>query len=205
MTILKTTKKNVIKAAQIIRKGGLVVYPTETVYGLGCDPYQFEAVKRLLTIKTNRKTPLPVLAASMIDVENVAFIPPKGKKLTAKFWPGSLTLIFSKKPDFPDFVTFGGDTLGLRIPDHDVALQLVRLSGGLMVGSSANRTGEKPPRKINELSEELKGSVDVIIDGGPTSQGIPSTVVDMTSDPPRILRKGSINNKAILDALTPSY
>ena len=204
MTILKATKKNINMAARIIRNGGLVVYPTETVYGLGCDPYQVEAVKRLLTTKTKRKTPLPVLAASMTDVENVAYISPKWKKLTAKFWPGSLTLIFSKKPDFPDIVTFGRDTLGLRIPDHHVALQLILLSGGLLVGSSANRTGEKPPQKVTEISKELEELVDIILDGGPTSQGIPSTVIDTTSDPPKILREGSISSKKIMDTLALS-
>jgi len=201
MPVLKATKKNIMMAAGIVRNGGLVIYPTETVYGLGCDPFNVEAVKRILNIKANRNKPLPVLAASIIDVENVGFVSPNGKQLAAKFWPGSLTLVFSKKPDFPDFVTFGWDSVGLRVPDNDVALHLIRLSGGLLVGSSANRTGEKPPRTVQELSEELKEMVDVVLDGGPAAQGMPSTVADLTSDEPRILREGPISLKAILDAL----
>jgi L-threonylcarbamoyladenylate synthase len=202
MIVLKATKKNIVVAAQVLRNGGLVVYPTETVYGLGCDPFKVEAVKRLLDVKANRSKPLPVLAARIADVENVAFVSQNGKRLAAKFWPGSLTLVFYKKPTFPDVVTSGWDSVGLRIPDHDVALRLIRLSGGLLVGSSANRTGEKPPRAVNEISDELKEMVDVVLDGGPAVQGMPSTVADLTSDKPRILREGPISLQAILDALT---
>ncbi len=201
MTVLKATRNNIMVAARIVRKGGLVVYPTETVYGLGCDPFNVEAVKRILKVKSNRNKPLPVLVASIVDAENVAFVSPSGKRLAAKFWPGSLTLVFSKKPDFPDVVTFGWDSVGLRIPDNDVALHLIRLSGGLLIGSSANRTGEEPPRAVQEISGELKEMVDVVLDGGPAAQGMPSTVADLTSDKPKILREGPISLKAILDAL----
>ena len=201
MTVLKATKNNIMVAAQIVRSGGLVVYPTETVYGLGCDPFNVEAVKRILDVKGNRKKPLPVLAASIVDVDKVAFVSPNGKRLAAKFWPGPLTLVFSKKPALPDVVTFGWDSVGLRIPDNDVALHLIRLSGGLLIGSSANRTGEEPPRAVQEISGELKEMVDAILDGGATAQGMPSTVADLTSEKPRILREGPISLKEILDAL----
>ena len=201
MTVLKATKNNIMIAARIVRRGGLVVYPTETVYGLGCDPFNVEAVKRILDVKGDRKKPLPVLAASIVDVDKVAFVSPNGKRLAAKFWPGPLTLVFSKKPALPDVVTFGGDSVGLRIPDNDVALHLIRLSGGLLIGSSANRTGEEPSRSVQEISGELKEMVDVVLDGGATVQGMPSTVADLTSEKPRILREGPISLKEILDAL----
>ena len=204
MTVLKATKKNIVIAAQVVRNGGLVIYPTETVYGLGCDPFNAKAVKHLLSVKADRSRPLPVLAASIADVENVAFVSQNGKRLAAKFWPGSLTFVFFKKPTFPDFVTFGWDSVGLRIPDHDVALRLIRLSGGLLVGSSANRTGEEPPRNVHQISNELKEIVDVVLDGGSAVQGIPSTVADLTSNKPRILRQGPISLKAILDVLALS-
>ena len=201
MTVLKATKTNIMTAAQIVRRGGLVVYPTETVYGLGCDPLNVQAVKRVLDVKGDRKKPLPVLAASIVDADKVAFVSPNGKKLAAKFWPGPLTIIFPKKPALPDVVTFGWDSVGLRIPDNDVALQLISLSGGLLIGSSANRTGEEPARRVQEISGELKEMVDVVLDGGAVVQGTPSTVVALTSDKPRILREGPISLKAILDAL----
>ena len=204
MTVLKATKTNIMTAAQIVRRGGLVVYPTETVYGLGCDPLNVQAVKRVLDVKGDRKKPLPVLAASLVDADKLAFVSPNGKKLAAKFWPGHLTMVFPKKPALPDVVTFGWDSVGLRIPDNDVALQLISLSGGLLIGSSANRTGEEPARRVQEISGELKEMVDVVLDGGPAVQGRPSTVVDLTSEKPRILREGPISLKAILTALALS-
>lgn len=201
MTVLKATKSNIMAAARIVRRGGLAVYPTETVYGLGCDPLNVEAVKRILEVKGERNKPLPILAASIVDADRIAFISLNGKQLAAKFWPGPLTMVFPKKPDFPAVVTFGLDSVGLRIPDNDVALQLTRLCGGLLIGSSANRTGEEPPRQVQEISGELKGMVDVVLDGGAVAQGMPSTVADLTSEKPRILREGPISLKAILDAL----
>jgi L-threonylcarbamoyladenylate synthase len=201
MTVLKATKTNVMKASQIVRRGGLVVYPTETVYGLGCDPLKVQAVKRILDVKGNRNKPLPLLISSIIDAEKVAFLSSRGKKLAAKFWPGPLTIVFPKKQSLSDVVTFSFDSVGLRIPDNNVALQLIRLCGGLLVGSSANRTGEEPPRSIQEISEELKEIADVVLDGGPTIQGIPSTVVDLTLNKPKILREGPISFEAILCAL----
>lgn len=201
MTLLKATRNNIMVAARIVERGGLVVYPTETVYGLGCDPFNVEAVKRILKVKGDRRKPLPALAASIGDADKVAFISQIGKRLAAKFWPGPLTLVFPKKPALPDFVTFGRDSVGLRIPDNDVALHLIRLSGGLLIGSSANRTGEEPPRTVQEISGELKERVDVVLDGGPTAQGRPSTVADLTLEKPRILREGPISLKEILDAL----
>ncbi len=204
MTVLKATKTNIMTAAQIVRRGGLVVYPTETVYGLGCDPLNVQAVKRVLDVKGDRKKPLPVLAASLVDADKVAFVSPNGKKLAVKFWPGHLTMVFPKKPALPDLVTFGWDSVGLRIPDNDIALQLISLSGGLLIGSSANRTGEEPARRVQEISGELKEIVDVILDGGPAVQGSPSTVVDLTSEKPRILREGPISLKAILTTLALS-
>jgi len=201
MTVLKATETNIMVAAQIVRRGGLAVYPTETVYGLGCDPFNIEAVKRILKVKDNRSKPLPVLAASIVDADKVAFVSSNGKWLAAKFWPGPLTMVFPKKPNFPDVVTFGLDSVGLRIPDNDVALHLIRLCGGLLIGSSANRTGEEPPRQVQEISGELKAMVDVVLDGGAAAQGMPSTVADLTSEKPRILREGPISLKEILDAL----
>jgi L-threonylcarbamoyladenylate synthase len=201
MTVLKATKNNIMVASRIVRRGGLVVYPTETVYGLGCNPFNVEAVKRVLDLKGERKKPLPVLVASIGDADRIAFISSNSRKLAAKFWPGPLTMVFPKKPNFPDVVTFGLDSVGLRIPDNDVALHLIGLSGGLLIGSSANRTGEEPPRQVQEISGELKEMVDVVLDGGAAAQGMPSTVADLTSEKPRILREGPISLKAILDAL----
>jgi L-threonylcarbamoyladenylate synthase len=201
MTVLKATKNNIMVAARIVRRGGLVVYPTETVYGLGCDPLNVEAVKRILEVKGERKKPLPILAASIGDADKIAFVSSNGKKLAAEFWPGPLTMVFPTKAVLPDVVTFGWDSVGLRIPDSDVALHLIRLSGGLLVGSSANRSGEEPPRAVQEMSGELKEMVDVVLDGGASAQGKPSTVADLSSEKLRIVREGPISLKELLDAL----
>jgi L-threonylcarbamoyladenylate synthase len=201
LNILKATKNNIMVASRIVERGGLVIYPTETVYGLGCNPLKIEAVKKLLKLKGNRNKPLPVLAASIKDTEKIAIISQKGEKLAAKFWPGPLTLVVHKKTVLPDVVTFCLDSVGLRIPDNAATLRFISLCGGLLIGSSANRSKEEPPRTVQEIAEELREKVDVVLDGGATAHGTPSTVVDLTSDKLRILREGPIGLREILDAL----
>jgi L-threonylcarbamoyladenylate synthase len=205
MNILKATRSNIRVASQIVEKGGLVIYPTETVYGIGCNPFDVEAVSQLLEFKGDRKMPLPILAASIRYAEKIATISQKGKKLAAKFWPGPLTLVVPKKPSLPDVVTFNLNSVGVRIPDNDVALRLIGLSGGLLIGSSANRSGKEPPKTVQEVEDELKRKVNVVLDGGTTAQGRPSTVVDLTLDKPTILREGPVGLKEMLDALALSY
>lgn len=205
MNILKATRSNIRIASQIVDKGGLIIYPTETVYGIGCNPFDVEAVKRLLELKGDRKKkPLPTLAASIRYAEKIATISQKGKKLAAKFWPGPLTLVVPKKPSLPDVVTFNLNSVGVRIPDNDIALRLIGSSGGLLIGSSANRSGKEPPKTVQEVEDELKRKVNVVLDGGTTAQGRPSTVVDLTSDKLRILREGPVGLKEMLDALALS-
>ena len=201
MPILKATKNNITFASTIVKKGGTIIYPTETVYGLGCDPFNIDAVNNLIEVKGKRTKPFPILAANIEDAQKAAYISLDGKKLAAKFWPGPLTLIFRKKPAIPDIVTFDQDSVGLRVPDNKIALHLIHLSGGLLIGSSANRSGEKPPRSVQEITEELKNTVNVILDGGITLQGIPSTVVDLTTEKPQILREGPIKIKELSDVL----
>ena len=202
MRILKATRDNILTASQIVRKGGLVVYPTETVYGLGCDPFRIEAVKRVFEVKGERIKPLPILASSIDHVEKIACMSQEGKKVAEKFWPGPLTMVFPKRLVLPDIVTCNADSVGVRIPKHDVALQLISLSNGLLIGTSANRTGEKPPRTVQEATQQLKEEVDVFLDGGPTTLGRPSTVIDFTSKKPRILREGPISLKEISDIIS---
>ena len=133
MTVVKATKDNIKSAAQIIKTGGVVVFPTETVYGLGCDPLNTKAVQRLLTVKGDRKKPFPVLVASLDDASRVATFSDNGKKLARKFWPCPLTIVLPKKDDLDDVVTFGLNTVGLRAPNNQVALSLIELSGGLLI------------------------------------------------------------------------
>jgi len=198
MRILKATADNILAASQMVRMGGLVVYPTDTVYGLGCDPLNIEVVKRLFRVKGERKKPLPILASDIESVEKIAYLPEGARKIATKFWPGPLTLVVPKKPVLPDLVTCNLDSVGVRVPNHDVAIQLIRSSNGLLVGTSANKTGAKPPRTAYEAAEQLGEEVDIILDGGPTTLGTSSTVVDLTLEKPKILRKGPISLEEVL-------
>jgi len=198
MRVLKATADNILAASQIVRRGGLVIYPTDTVYGLGCDPLNIEAVKRVFKTKGERKKPLPILASDIEHVEKIAYLSERTKTIATRFWPGPLTLVVPKKPTLPDIVTCNEDSVGVRVPKHDIAIQLIRLSNGLLVGTSANKTGAKPPRTAYEAAEQLGEDVDMILDGGPTTVGKPSTVVDLTSEKPKILREGPISLEEVL-------
>ena len=189
-------------ASRIVKDGGLVVYPTDTVYGLGCDPFNIKGVKRIFRVKGERRKPLPILASSIDSVEKIAFLSQEAKKIAKWFWPGPLTLVVPRKPTLPDLVTCELNSVGVRVPKHDVALQLISLSNGLLVGTSANKTGEKPPRTAHEATQQLGEEVDVILDGGPATLGVPSTVVDLTSKKLRILREGPISFKEISEVLS---
>ena len=202
MRILRTTSKNIRVASQLVKNGGLVAYPTDTVYGLGCDPFNLNAVKRVFTVKGDRKKPLPILSCSVPDLRKIAWLSHTALKIAAKFWPGPLTIIVPKKPALPDIVTCDSDSVGVRVPKHDVAVQLIRLSDGLLVGTSANKTGLKPPRTASEAAEQLREEVDIILDGGRTPLGVPSTVVDLTIEKPKVLRRGPIGLDDISEALS---
>jgi L-threonylcarbamoyladenylate synthase len=197
MRILKATRNNILATSQIVDRGGLVVYPTETVYGLGCDPFNIKAVKRVFKVKGERRKPLPILASNISHVERIAYMSHEGKRIAGEFWPGPLTLIFPKKSVLLDTVTCNLDSVGVRVPKHDVALQLISLSNGLLIGTSANRTGETPPQTIREVSQQLKEEVDVILDDGSTTLGKPSTVIDLTSKVTRVLRDGPVSLEVI--------
>ncbi len=202
MRILKATANNVLAASQTVKNGGLVVYPTDTVYGLGCDPFNVDAVKRVFGVKRERKKPLPILSCCLPDLEKIVYLSEKAKKLAERFWPGSLTLVVPKKPVLPDIVTCNLDSVGVRIPKHEIALQLICQSGGLLIGTSANKTGKEPPQTAHEAAEQLGREVDIILDGGPTPVGASSTVVDLTAKKMKILREGPISLQQILDALS---
>lgn len=199
MQILKAKDDNILRASRIITRGGLVVYPTDTVYGLGCDPLNKEAVTRVLNVKGERKKPLPILASDINSVKRITLLSERAGRITARFWPGPLTIVVPKKPVLPNLVTCNLNSVGVRIPQHEVALRLISLSNGLLVGTSANKTGEKPPRTAREAAEQLGKEVDMILDGGSTPLGAPSTVVDLSQKRLKILREGSISLEELLN------
>ncbi len=198
MRILKATEDNILTASRIVTGGGLVVYPTDTLYGLGCDPLNIEAVTRVFELKGVRTKPLPILASDVESVKKIALLSRRAERVATRFWPGPLTVVVPKRPLLPDVVTCNLDSVGVRIPRHSVALRLINLSKGLLVGTSANKTGGKPERTAHGVAEKLGEEVDLILDGGPAPLGIPSTVVDLTLEKPRILREGPISLEELL-------
>jgi len=199
--ILKVTEEAIVQAAEIIRGGGLVIYPTETVYGLGCDPFNSSAVDRLLRVKGRENKPLPIVAASVDKAREVALFNPQAEKIVSMLWPGPLTLVLKAQVAFPQGVTLGSDTIGIRVPDHEVAMRLAELSGGYLVSTSANKSGAPSPRRVEEAVSQIGQEVDLILDAGRSPLGHSSTVVDMTSGKPRILREGPIPLKLIMEVL----
>jgi L-threonylcarbamoyladenylate synthase len=189
------------RAVQVLQRGGLVAFPTDTVYGLGADIYNPQAIDRLYEVKerTSEK-PIPILLASADNVQLVAKeLPPAAKLLAERFWPGPLTLVVWRQPSLPPELG-GFGTVGLRVPDHPVALALLRAAGPLAV-TSANRSEQQSTRSADEVLAELDGRFELLLDGGVTPGGEPSTVVDCTQDETSILREGPIRETEILAAL----
>ncbi len=186
-------------AAEVLRRGGLVAYPTETVYGLAASAFDAEAVARVFDAKGRPAgQPLPVQIASAAEAETLAHdIPESARKLLADFFPGPLTLIFPRRPAVSLLITGGGETVGLRMPDHPVALGVLRAFGGPVVCPSANTTGRRAAMSAADVLEDLDGRIDLILDGGPTSDRTPSTVLDLTVSPAKIIREGKISRAAL--------
>ena len=190
-------------AATLLKQGGLVAFPTETVYGLGADASNAEAVQRIFTAKgrpTNH--PLIVHIASTTQLTDWASVVPDSAILLTKlFWPGPLALILKKQDWIPLAVTGGQDTIALRMPNHPVALNLLRAFNGGIAAPSANRFCRISPTQAEHVREELGECVDLILDGGACQIGLESTIVDLSGEQPRLLRPGQINEQAIAKAL----
>lgn len=190
-------------AAAILKQGRLVAFPTETVYGLGGDASNPDAVKRIFNAKGRPADhPLIVHIADRGELDNWAqAIPDDARRLAAKFWPGPLALILNKKPQVPPEVTGGQNTIALRVPNHPVALRLLQAFGSGIAAPSANRFCRISPTQAAHVAEELGAAVDLILDGGPCQVGVESTVVDFSGDLPSLLRPGQITRQEIEDFL----
>jgi L-threonylcarbamoyladenylate synthase len=187
------------EAALLLRQGGLVAFPTETVYGLGADARNVSAVQRIFTAKgrpANHPLIVHIADAALLD-EWAGHVPEAARRLAAQFWPGPLAIILNKKPDVPLAVTGGQDTVALRVPNHPVALQLLRAFGGGVAAPSANRFCRISPTQAAHVAQELGDSVDLILDGGACQVGVESTIVDLSGGQPRLLRPGHISPAAI--------
>jgi L-threonylcarbamoyladenylate synthase len=182
------------KAAEIIKKGGLVAFPTETVYGLGADALNPWAVRRIYAAKGRPvDNPLIVHVADKDQIYRLTKkLPEKAEDLIRKFFPGPLTIVLDKKEVIPDETTAGLHTVAIRMPSHRIALALIKESGTPIAAPSANKAGRPSPTKAQHVLEDLNEEVDLIIDGGATEVGLESTVVDLTVKPPQILRPGGV-------------
>jgi len=180
-------------ASEIIKKGGLVAFPTETVYGLGANALNESAVRRIFEVKQRPPdNPLSILVADFDTVYSIAELNVIAKRLMDEFFPGPITIIAKKKPVVPDITTGGQDKVAVRMPDHKVALKIIELSETPIAAPSANLSGKPSPTKAEHVLEDFEGKIDAIVDGGETGIGIESTVVDTTTMPIRILRLGAI-------------
>ncbi len=197
----KLVKMDALKeAGEIIRDGGLVAFPTETVYGLGADAMNSEAAARIYAAKGRPSdNPLIVHIADMEQVDLVVReVPEKAKRIMEAFWPGPLTIILNKKDSVPDGTTGGLSTVAVRMPSHPDARALIRESGRVIAAPSANISGRPSPTTADHVMEDMAGKIPMILDGGPVGIGIESTIVDMTGEVPVILRPGYIT-KAMLE------
>ncbi|WP_405351430.1 L-threonylcarbamoyladenylate synthase [Fusobacterium animalis] len=186
--------------SQEIKKGSLIIYPTDTVYGLGAVITNEQSINNVYLAKSRSfSSPLIALLSSVDKVEEVAYVSDKNllKKLAKAFWPGALTVILKRKEHIPSIMVSGGDTIGVRIPNLDLAIKIIDLAGGILATTSANISGEATPKSYDELSETIKSKVDILIDSGKCKLGEASTIIDLTSDVPKILRKGAISIEEI--------
>jgi L-threonylcarbamoyladenylate synthase len=190
------------QAVQLLRDGGVVAFPTDTVYGVGVDPFQAEAVRKLYRIKGRPEDkPIAILLGSIEDVARVAQTPSRTfSRLAERFWPGGLTLIVEAR-DLPPEITAGGSTVGVRMPDHPLTLELLRGFGGPIATTSANRSGENPATSAEDVDAQLGNLVNLIVDGGDTFTKVASTVLDLSVSPPEVRRHGGIPEALLMECL----
>jgi L-threonylcarbamoyladenylate synthase len=191
-------------AAQLLKQGEIICYPTDTVYGIGAAATNDAAVRRLYAVKGRALSkPLPLLIATSAAASFVGQVTPTAHTLTSRFWPGALTIVMRRNPDFRSLALAGQDTVALRVPDHDLVREIIRLLGEPITGTSANRSGARAPVSASEVAFQLGDMVALVIDGGRAPGGVESTVVDITGAP-AILRDGPITRQQIEEAIGKS-
>lgn len=190
------------EAAAVLRGGGLIIYPTDTVYGLGALAEDDEAVRRLFRAKGRAPDkPLPLLLADPDQVERVAAeVPAAAQILMARFWPGALTIVLPRSPRFHSLALAASDTVGVRVPDAPLVREVIRRAGGPITGTSANRSGLSSPLTLAEAIHQIGDAADLAIDDGRCQRGMESTVVDITEDL-RIVREGAVSRAEVETAL----
>jgi L-threonylcarbamoyladenylate synthase len=199
------TRLQIEQGIDILRKGGVIAFPTDTVYGLGADVFNVEAVERVFAVKKrSRNQALPVLLSDISQINKVAFsMPPLGWRLAHYFFPGALTLVVFRSRSLPDIVTAGEEMVAIRIPAHPVTLALINGLGQPIIGTSANISGTPSLLNAEDVRAQLGDSLDMVIEGGPAPSGIASTVVDVTGEVAVLLREGGISRSELEKAVSP--
>jgi len=193
-------ESNISRAISALKKGNIIVYPTDTLYGLGADIYNDNAVRKVFKIKNRPfNDPLSVAVSDITELEKIAIVDERIRQLVKQLMPGKLTLILKKKKIISDIVTGGLDKVAIRIPDNKIALEILT-SFGPITATSANIHGLKTPYIINDINMQLKENVSVYLDDG-RHEGQPSTIVDLADNQVRFIRKGAIPENEILDAI----
>ena len=202
-TILINTTEKLGQASELLKNGQLVAVPTETVYGLAGNGLDEHAVEQIYEVKGRPQVkPLSLMVPDAAAMERCCReVPPQAQALAKRFWPGPLTIVLRSKELVPAIVRAGGDTVGLRCPDHPMTLELLRLSGIPFAAPSANPSGEPSPKTAEEVKAYFDGKIAAIVDGGPCGLGKESTILDMSQSPFRILRQGALPAEEIADAL----
>ncbi len=208
-TIIKKAKRGKLNkgiigtAGKILKKGGLVAFPTETVYGLGADALNEKAAEKIYAAKGRPSdNPLIIHIAKMEDLETIAdIIPESAVTVAEKYWPGPITMIFEKSEIVPYGTTGGLDTVAVRMPSDEIAQGIIEAGGGFIAAPSANTSGRPSPTAAEHVIEDLYGKVDMIVDGGAVDIGVESTILDMTVNPPMILRPGAITKEMLTELI----
>ena len=185
------------KAVKAVKEGGVIIFPTDTVYGLGCDPTHANAVHRIFELKQRQDKPLPVLASSIEVIGDVAELSETALELGASFWPGALTLLLKRRKGKLEEPALKLPTIGLRVPNHGVPLRIAEATGGFLVGTSANIAGGKTPVSFEDIPRDLLSRVSLAINSGPCRLGRESTIVDATRIPPTIVREGALKKDVV--------
>lgn len=203
---LRESEEAIIEAAKVMLSGGTVVFPTDTVYGLGCDATNEAAINRVFKIKArNENKPLSILARDLEMVKKVAFVDRKLERALEAIWPGAVTVILWRRHKLPTILSAGKETIGLRIPDYKFTFCLAENMGRPFVATSANLSGEQATTKIDEVKkyfEKRPARPDLILDAGDLKCCEPSTVLDLTTEKPKIVRIGPVDKKKLMEILS---
>ena len=201
---LQNTPEDIARAAELLRKGGTVAFPTETVYGLGATALDSEAVANIFVAKERPSwDPIIVHVSNRTMLDQIAAVSPQAERLIAAFWPGPLTLLLPRKPKIPDNVTAGRPLVGVRMPAHPIALAMIEAAGVPIAAPSANRFGRTSPTTAAHVLEDLDHRIDAVLDGGPTEVGVESTVLDPNQSPMVLYRPGAVTIAMLESAAGP--